>query len=343
MTKCVKIGQKHLKPGEGNPGRQGRGMASVLVHEFRTCRNIKSRANPDAQCKFPAIHGDYCSRHYKNPRPFTKIVDSPRVYTRTEHIASRKIQNMWRRMSPLLRYRLQGPAANAPDLATNETELYTLDQTAQIPLVYRMSFADKRKTIWLFDLRTLVHSMGTGFPSQNPYTRDDLTEQTKLRIHTRISWLRARKYHILHMNTDVLTPVQLWNQAVLDIFLKIEALGYYVSCDWYHALNTLEHLIFYRKLYELWNWRLNLTRAQKEVIVPGHMSGPTRIFRFDPGDVIDKGRAWWEKQNLNLISAFISRAQDKENKKLGAMYVLMALVQVSPTAARALPWIVENL
>ena len=61
------------------------------------------------------------------------------------------------------------------------------------------------------------------------------------------------------------------------------------------------------------------------------------------GDVIDKGRAWWEKQNLNLISSFVTRAQDKENKKLGAMYVLMALVQVSSTAARALPWVTENL
>ena len=73
------------------------------------------------------------------------------------------------------------------------------------------------------------------------------------------------------------------------------------------------------------------------------MSGATRIFRFDPSDAIDKGRVWWEKQNLSLITSFVTRAQDKENKKLGAMYVLMALVQVSPNAARALPWIVENL
>jgi hypothetical protein len=60
-------------------------------------------------------------------------------------------------------------------------------------------------------------------------------------------------------------------------------------------------------------------------------------------DAFDKTKAWWEKKNLALIEAFIGRAQDKEQRKLGALYVLMALVQASRPAARALQWIVEML
>jgi hypothetical protein len=206
-----------------------------------------------------------------------------------------------------------------------------------------MSFADEGKVIWVFDIRTLVHSMATGFPSQNPYNRGEMTAGAKARIHQRIEWLRSRKYHILHVNTDILTSEQTWNQAVLDIFLKIEALGYYVSCDWYHGMNTFAHLNFYKHLYQLWNYRLGLTRADKERIVPGHMNGSTKLFRFDANDTLEKSRAWWEKKNLILIEAFITRGDDKEQKKLGAMYVLMALVQVSRPAAFALPWIVESL
>jgi hypothetical protein len=100
---------------------------------------------------------------------------------------------------------------------------------------------------------------------------------------------------------------------------------------------------FYKHLLYLWDTRLELSRAQKELIVPGHVSGGQRIFRFDPADLFDKTRAWWEKKNLALIEAFVTRAQDKEHKKLGAMYVLMALVQASTAAARALPWVVEML
>lgn len=321
-------------------------MEDALSPKFRKCRNVKSRTNPDTQCPFLATQGDYCSRHFKNPRPFNvkiKVPESPRAFTRADHASIKKIQQLWRRRAPFRRFCLQGPAMNAIDLATNSTELYSLEPINMIPPTYFISFSDESKAIWVFDIRTLVHSMGTGFPSQNPYNRGEFTGRAKDKIHRRIEWLRSRKYNILHVSTDTLTPAQAWNQAVLDIFLKIESLGYYVSCDWYHALNTMDHINFYKKLYDLWNWRLNITRAQKEIIVPGHMSGPTRIFRFDPSDVIDKGRTWWEKQNLSLITSFVTRAQDKENKKLGAMYILMALVQVSPNAARALPWIVENL
>ena len=321
-------------------------MDLSVSHAFRKCHNVKSRANPHIQCPFPATQGDYCSRHFKNPRPFvskTKVLDSQRTYTRSEHASVKRIQTMWRRLAPLRRYKLQGPAANAIDLAMNSTELYTLEPISSIPKTYFMSFADDSKIIWAFDIRTLVHSMATGFASQNPYNRSDFVQKAKDMIHTRIAWLRARKYNILHITTEILTPQQTWNQAVLDIFLKIEALGYYVSCDWFHAMSSFDHLNFYKKLFELWETRLELSRAQKELVIPGHMSGGQRIFRFDPMDAFDKTKAWWEKKNLALIEAFITRAQEKEQRKLGAMYVLMALVQASRPAARALPWIVEML
>lgn len=321
-------------------------MEGTLTCEFRTCLNVKSRANPHIQCPFSATHGDYCSRHYKNPNPFmskTKSTDIFRAYTRSDHLCVKKIQARWRHVAPIKRYRSQGPAVNALDISTNSTELYTLEPIHTIPKTYFISFADDSKAVWVFDIRTLVHSMATGFASQNPYNRADFTEKAKDLIHTRIAWLRARKYNILHVNTDVLTTQQAWNQAVLDIFLKMESLGYYVSCEWFHAMNSRDHLLFYKRLFELWNTRLELSRAQKELIVPGHMSGGQRIFRYDPTDLFDKTRAWWEKKNLALIEAFITRAQDKEHKKLGVMYVLMAFVQVSTAAARALPWIVGML
>jgi len=321
-------------------------MNSVLAGDFRKCRNIKSRANPDIQCPFLAIHGDYCSRHFKNPRPFkvkSPRIEPMRIYTRKDHAAAKKIQLMWRLLAPLRRYRGQGPAANANHFAVNDTELYNLQPISQIPQVYFMSFADERKCIWAFDIRTLVHSMATGFPSQNPYTRDEMTSIAKARIHARIDWLRARKYHILYIDTDVLSPEQTWNQAVLDVFLKIEALGYYLSCEWYHQMNIGDHVKFYKKLYDLWEFRLGLTRAEKEKVVPGHINGAQKLFKFDPNELLEKSKSWWQKRNLSLMEAFVTRGEDKERRKMGAMYVLMALVQASHPAAVALPWIVDAI
>lgn len=313
--------------------------AAVVAQPFRKCVNVKSRVNPDIRCPLSATHGDYCSRHYKNPKPYVKppTQEESRIYTRADRVAVKKIILFWRRAAPLYRFSHQGPAANSLSISVNETELYNFEPIASIPKHYMVSFSDERKNVWVFDIRTIVHTMGTGFPSENPYTRDTFTERAKKTIHGRVAWLRARKYPVLHINTDVVSPEQCWNHKILDIFLKIEALGYYVNCDWYRTLSQIQHVSFYTTIFSMWEYRLGLSRAEKERVVPGHETA--RLFRFHPNDIPTKSLHWWEKQNLALIEAFISRATEKEQQKMGAMYVLMALTRVSRGASEALPWL----
>ena len=350
---CVRIITEILKR-IVNPGLEEDTMSEPhtlhLRHDFRQCQNIKSRKNPDVQCPLSATHGDYCSRHYKNPRPFYlsheafKGEVSPRIYTRSEHAAATKIQRFWKLFAALNAFFSKGPAANDLSLSTNDTELYTLEPITKIPSPYIFTIADSRKYIWSFDIRTLIHGMAAGAPIKNPYIRETLDESAMQKLHSRISWLRKRKYHILHVNTDTLTESQVWNQKILDVFLKIEALGYYANCEWFHELSRYELMLFYQKLYILWDWKLGLMPADKESIVPGHLaSAAQRLFRFTPGENLDKDKGWWQRTVLGLIDTFISRSPDSELQKLGALYVLMALVQVSRDAADALPWILEAI
>jgi len=218
----------------------------------------------------------------------------------------------------------------------NQTELYTFEQIQTIPLQYLISIADERGSIWVFDIRTLVHSMTKGTPSQNPYTRDEFLDRAKEKIHGRIEWLRRRKYHILHINNDIVGAEQLWKHRVLDVFLRIESLGYYVNCDWIHRLTLDDHKKFYMHLFSLWSWRLQLTQADKERILP--VNG-VQVFRFHPDDIPTKSQTWWQKNTLSLIDTFISKGCSKEDKKMGAMYALMGLVAVSSAAAEGLPWL----
>lgn len=327
----------------GPPLQEVEEMDLLPQAQTRRCQNIKSRKNPDVQCPFSAIHGDYCARHYKNPNAWVPRAPAAIASVNASAAASR-LQRAWRRAAPLLSWKQQGPAANDLSVATNDKELYSFEPVSKIPRPYLFSFADERKNIWIFDIRTLVHYMGAGTPSQNPYTREQLSEKVMARLHARIAWLRSRKYQIVHVNTDVLTPEQLWNQKILDSFLKIEALGYYVNSDWFRAMRLYDHQAFYQKMFNLWEWRLGLSNADKERVVPGHMAaGARRLFKFTPDVNQDRDRGWWERNNLSLIESFIGRAADKEQQKLGAMYILMGLVQVSRPAAAALPWVVETV
>lgn len=314
-----------------------------MLPATRQCLNSKSRTHPDVQCPLAANHGDYCYRHYKNPRPFTAFGRaSEDAVAADAATAASRIQRAWRKAAPLLRWRAQGPAANCLDLATNPNELYSFDPLSSIPRVYLFSFADSRRAVWVFDIRTLAHAMGAGFPSMNPYTRETLPAAALSRLQTRVGWLRARGYQIQHINSDELTPEQLWNQRVLDLILKIEALGYYANTEWIHNLSKVQLIVLYKKLEDLWNWRLGLTPLQKETIVPGH-AGPdgNRLFAFIAEDHFHKHRNWWLRQLVGVCEAFVSRGATAEQHKLGAMYVLMGLVQVCREAAVALPWAFE--
>jgi hypothetical protein len=315
--------------------------------DLRKCANIKSKKHKDQPCSYTATHGDFCSRHFKNPQRFVKKeAEIPeKILTRAGHQAVRRLQRVWRHWSAQKRYERQGPAANCHALASNETEVYSLDSLYSIPKSFFFSFADEHKNIWAFDIRSLSHLVTEGNEIVNPYTRVTISSQTLKKIHERILWLRQRKFPILYATGENLTPDQLWNQKVLEVFFKMEALGYRASCRWFDEMNMTDHMSFYRKLYRLWMYQLGLTAQEKESIIPGYNAGMTKLFKHSPDRIEAQTHdiRWWRRSNLNLILEFLTRATTKSQQGLGALYVLMSLVQVVPEAAEAYPWVVESL
>lgn len=313
-------------------------------YSLRKCQNIKSRRYRSAPCSSAATHGDFCSRHYKNPIRFESqkpSVSLNRILTRSEHQAVLQIQRFWKKWAARQRYSRQGPASNDRTLSQNSTEVYTLESLETIPLVFFFSFADCNRSIWSFDIRSLSHLLKEGSEPQNPYTRQILSPSIIEKVHSRLVWLRKRKYPTLHETGENLTPEQIWNQKVLDVFFKMDALGYRASCRWFDDMVKEEHALFYSKLYRLWTYQLGLTPQEKEDILPGC----TKIFKQTPERAVTANHdlKWWRRTNLNMILEFISRGTSKSQQGLGALYVIMGIVQVIPEAAEAYPWIVESL
>jgi len=315
---------------------------------LRSCANIKSKRHRDARCTAIATYGDFCTRHYKNPTRFTpspyrSAVALDRVFTRSEYKAARSIQVFWRSRSALMRYRQQGPGANMKDYCSNASEVYNLEPLIQIPQVYFFSFADDKKNIWGFDIRSLSHLITTSVDVHNPYTREPINSATLANIHKRFTWLRKRKYAILYCSEN-LTQEQIWNQKVLDVFFKMEALGYRASYQWFDEMNISAHERFYSILYRLWTYELGISPQEKESLVPGYNSGSTKLFRKVPdgvsGGLFDL--RWWRKNNLSVIVSLLTRAPQKNQQALGALYILMSLVRVVPEAAEAYPWILDT-
>ena len=314
----------------------------------RRCANIKSQKNPDSQCPMSATYGDYCSRHWKHPHRFIQASQLKRevCFTRQHTAAAARIQSFWRQTRPWIRVFHQGIGSSCRPLSRNDTELFSLDPIASIPSLYYISFVGSAGSLWSFDIRSLGQLLMRGDLKENPYTREPLSDHVYERIRKRLSWLRSRKYSVVYPqspSTD-LTSEQVWRQRVLDVFLTIEALGYHVSCDWFHDMTIDDHKEFYRTLFSLWYSRLGLTRQQRDSIVPGSESVSRKLFRFTPDAIgnYQHSVTWWEKCNLAVIEAFITRSKDKENRRLGATYVLIGLVSVSGEAADTYPWLQQE-
>jgi len=177
----------------------------------------------------------------------------------------------------------------------------------------------------------------------NPYTRTEFSKELLKKIKSRITWLRSRKYSVFYPSGTDLTSEQIWRQKILDVFMKIESFGLYVSCDWFTGMSIEDHRKFYTTLYMVWFHKLGLNHIQREAIVPQYISEKKKLFRYSP-ESFDTHKPhikhWWEKLNLSLIEAFLTRSPDKENNRLGATYCVMGLVAINEGAAEVFPWLI---
>jgi hypothetical protein len=310
------------------------------------CKSIKSKKHPELRCPNRAVKGEWCAVHVKSQKEWklvseseTKITKSRTIpFTQKEQNAASLIQRCWKRKV----CRIQGSATFYTELADNDKDIYSYDSVKTIPLVYRFSYTDNKKHIWLFDLRFLIQSMAYDSQFTNPFTQEEIPHSVKVRIQKRSEYLSQRKIPVLYVNSDVLTPEQIWNQKVLDVFLKLTSLGYGVNIAWFEMMTVRAHELFYKHLYNLWFHTLGLTEEDRERVVPGYNSGRFSLFRWTPEDILDYDFdiRWWRKMNLGIMKTFITRSEDKDTQSCGALYILTALANMHPRVREAFPWLV---
>jgi hypothetical protein len=313
---------------------------------FRTCANQKSRKHPDVKCPFQATQGEFCVRHSKRPVRFV-----PRVPSNQEPLTPRPdrtsagtmIQRWWKRQIGWKRVQRQGPGVCVPNMAENQTDMYSLDSIESIPILYRWSYMDARHHMWVFDVRSL--SMSRTDNEQdflNPYTREPFPEKATRSFQAYCKWLRDRKFCVVHMETIELTPEQIWHQRLLDVTLQYDMLGYHICLNWFEEMSLRQYINMYIVLWELWTFQLQLSETIKHQVVPGWNREPTRLFKWSPMDLHGRiEKRWWQETILGVLHKLVSSAQEKEHKILGALYGMTAFASVSMRVRMHYPWLVE--
>jgi hypothetical protein len=320
-----------------------------------TCKSVKSKKNTKEICDRLATHGDFCGLHYKNPRrwvPGSPDSIAKRVLRRRklekeereEKEAALRIFRWFQRQKGLHMRRRHGPALFARDLCTNDSDFFSTDALKEIATSHFISFQDTDRHVYGFDLRslhTLIHRARLeGESANNPFTRTPLSASILARVQALVDWLHARSLPTEWAPLVPPTPEQQWRMRIVDLFTEIDSLNYYSSPDWFIGLDRRGQFRFYSELYSIWTDRAGLSSAQKAALVPQY---PTRLFRHPPWALTDQSLESLQRINTNVIRVLITSAEDRNDRILGAMYVVSALTLVHETARTAYPWLYESV
>jgi hypothetical protein len=318
-----------------------------------TCANIRSRKYNTDQCPNPPTYGEFCGIHYKNPKPWKSPTtvqkakaDTPR--TRSELLVykkevGKKLWNWYKKVRGQYLYRTRGPAYFVRSTTTNDNDFFSADAVSDISGVMFFSYKDMDNHIYAFDIRSihsLIHRARiSGTPPQNPFTRTNLDIVVIRRVHTLVKQLQAHRISCEWAPLEPPTPEQQLCMKIVDLFRIIDELNYYSSPDWFLKMDLDHHLRFYSELHSIWTHRAGLSNAQKTSIVPGF----TQLFRHPPWALRGQSLAAMQKLNMNTIRTLITSAEDRNDRILGAMYVVSTLTLVNEDARRAYPWLYESV
>jgi hypothetical protein len=123
----------------------------------------------------------------------------------------------------------------------------------------------------------------------------------------------------------------------VTLFQNIDALGNYSNAQWFLSLNRTQLIKFMRELIDIWEYRANISIETKKAICFPSGNPFNRLPNLQIIENIDHIR----KAILEVMEKMVNTGIDKDNKCLGAYYILSALTLVNNDAATALPWLYE--
>ena len=237
-----------------------------------------------------------------------------------------------------------GPAFKNKALCTNMTDFLTMDNISDLQNEQFFSFKDADGFIYGFDLLSINNLIYTCNGSlKNPYNRLPITSEVINNLRHLLRLSRVLNFNICielkHVDEDITTKKSIELRA-LTLFQNIDSLGNYSNSTWFMELNKLQLIRMLRELLDIWMYRAPLSIETKRAICPpSGIPFPNGInfYHLNNTENIDDVR----KYILEILETFVNSGINRDNKCLGAYYVLGALTLVNAEAATSLPWLYQ--
>lgn len=223
----------------------------------------------------------------------------------------------------------------------NLEDFYTFETYHDISNDYFFSYKDTNNKLYFFDIRSFYKLLNSSKIPLNPYNREPISDNIITIAKKRIEYMNARNIPTKFKEPEtILTEEQIFNNRVLDIFQKIDALNVTAAGtnpNWFIDLNIVKLQKFYRNLEDIWNYRAELSLEQKKQIVPNNDLFTVSINKMFLMNNIKKIR----DIILNDLEKLVTSGISDNHKSTGCYYILIALSEISSDCATSLPWLVQ--
>jgi hypothetical protein len=294
----------------------------------------------------------------------------------TDHLKKEKsaiiIQSQIRKLIVTKYIHLCGPGLKNRNLCVNDRDFYTLDPLVNISPYSFYSYEGSGNFVYGFDLSsiyTLFKNNKNG-KFMNPYNRESMESivPTLFRLNKITQIISSlpeeeKTGSVLFKNTtlnenpvstidavsynsnEVIAKLsqiraRTLNQRIENVFMEMDQLGNYTQSTWFSQLDRISCLRFFRSLYDIWNYRAQLSFRTRRNICP----------LGDPFSMITRNQGYSNLTEESMKSICVSVMEDItltgidiDFRTIGAFHVLSALTIVSLPARENMPWLYESI
>lgn len=252
-----------------------------------------------------------------------------------------KIQKIIRSKIVRIYEKLHGPALYNKSLCNNTDDVITCQQICDIPYNQFVSFTDTDNFIYGFNAASLYQlyiNFNGGSLFKNPYNRNKMPNCV---IPNLKRMVKISKILNIPISLSLDEPVDTANVVSIDsrCLIIFQHLGHYSDHNWFLSLSHSELRKFLRELYDIWNYRAQLTNEVKCNICPPNGNPFLNLLNTSHPENYEL----LQNNSIQILENIVNRSVDNESRTLGGYYILGALTMVSPSAAHALPWLYESM
>jgi hypothetical protein len=178
----------------------------------------------------------------------------------------------------------------------------------------------------------------------NPYTRNKFpssffTELSKIVSASKKGFISTIIDNVPDDSVENLPFEKKVELRALSVFQHINSLGNYSDASWFMTLSRRRIIKMIQELYDIWNFRLNISQEVKRNIYPPYGNPFGNSMDVNIGNMTD-----CELKNfvLEIIENFVLKGVNRDAQCLGTFYVLGSLTLVNTIAADSSPWLFQS-